>query len=160
MRSSSKLKTVPSRRMQWLLLSVGAVSLLLGTALLLTKILETLSASAVSWPAGVVFTAVGGTLTLIGLNRLLQDAASSRSYTSNFSNLVPDLRSRTKDLRVVAIGGGTGLPATLRGLKPYTDHITAVVTVADDGGSSGRLRRDLQILPPGDLRNNLSLIHI
>jgi uncharacterized cofD-like protein len=155
MRSSSKLKTVPSRRMQWLLLSVGAVSLLLGTALLLTKILETLSASAVSWPAGVVFTAVGGTLTLIGLNRLLQDAASSRSYTSNFSNLVPDLRSRTKDLRVVAIGGGTGLPATLRGLKPYTDHITAVVTVADDGGSSGRLRRDLQILPPGDLRNNL-----
>jgi uncharacterized cofD-like protein len=57
--------------------------------------------------------------------------------------------------RVVSIGGGTGQPTVLRGLKHYTDHITAVVTVADDGGSSGRLRRDLGILPPGDFRNCL-----
>jgi uncharacterized cofD-like protein len=62
---------------------------------------------------------------------------------------------RSRGPRVVAIGGGTGLPNLLSGLKAYTDHLTAVVTVADDGGSSGRLRRDLNILPPGDLRNCL-----
>ncbi len=57
--------------------------------------------------------------------------------------------------RIVAIGGGTGMPTLLRGLKELTDNITAVVNVVDDGGSSGRLRRDLGILPPGDFRNNL-----
>ncbi|MCL4351033.1 MAG: YvcK family protein [Firmicutes bacterium] len=57
--------------------------------------------------------------------------------------------------RIVALGGGTGLPAVLRGLKHYTSNLTAIVTVADDGGSSGRLRGDLGMLPPGDLRNCL-----
>ena len=57
--------------------------------------------------------------------------------------------------RVVAIGGGSGLPNLLRGLKHYTSNITALVTVADDGGSSGRLRTELGILPPGDIRNCL-----
>src|SRR5450432_3477122 len=61
-------------------------------------------------------------------------------------------------LRIVAIGGGTGLSTLLHGLKPYAYEpreveITAVVTVTDDGGSSGRLRRDFEILPPGDIRN-------
>lgn len=65
---------------------------------------------------------------------------------------------RQKGLKVVAIGGGTGLPSVLRGLKPFTSNITAVVTVADDGGSSGRLRRDLGVLPPGDLRNNIAAL--
>ncbi len=57
--------------------------------------------------------------------------------------------------RVVAMGGGTGLPVLLRGLKGHTHHITAVVTVTDDGGSSGRLRGELGIPPPGDIRNCL-----
>ena len=57
--------------------------------------------------------------------------------------------------KVVAIGGGSGLPNLLRGLKHYTSNITALVTVADDGGSSGRLRSELRILPPGDIRNCL-----
>jgi len=57
--------------------------------------------------------------------------------------------------RVVAVGGGTGLPVVLRGLKNHTANLTAVVTVADDGGSSGRLRGELGILPPGDIRNCL-----
>ncbi len=57
------------------------------------------------------------------------------------------------DKKVVAIGGGTGLSTMLRGLKLYTKDLTAVVTVADDGGSSGMLRNDLGILPPGDIRN-------
>jgi uncharacterized cofD-like protein len=55
--------------------------------------------------------------------------------------------------RVVAIGGGTGLSVLLRGLKKYTQNITAIVTVSDDGGGSGLLRADMGILPPGDIRN-------
>ncbi len=57
--------------------------------------------------------------------------------------------------RVVAIGGGHGLAATLRAVRLYTDQITAIVSVADDGGSSGRLREMLHIIPPGDLRTCL-----
>ena len=56
---------------------------------------------------------------------------------------------------VVVLGGGTGLSTLLSGLKFYTTDLTAVVTVADDGGSSGRLRREMGILPPGDIRNCL-----
>jgi len=57
--------------------------------------------------------------------------------------------------KLVAIGGGTGLPVLLSGLKEYSANISAIVTMADDGGSSGRLRREYQTLPPGDLRNCL-----
>ncbi|HLJ27300.1 MAG TPA: uridine diphosphate-N-acetylglucosamine-binding protein YvcK [Candidatus Angelobacter sp.] len=77
-------------------------------------------------------------------------------------------RASRRGLRVVAIGGGTGLSTLLQGLKRYTalpgevplpgafiSDLTAVVTVSDDGGSSGRLRRELNILPPGDIRNCL-----
>lgn len=60
--------------------------------------------------------------------------------------------------RVVVLGGGTGLPVLLRGLKQYPIDITAIVTVADDGGSSGRLRNDLDIPPPGDIRNVLAAL--
>lgn len=55
--------------------------------------------------------------------------------------------------RIVAIGGGSGLSVLLRGIKSYTSNITAIVTVSDDGGSSGRLRGEMGILPPGDIRN-------
>lgn len=55
--------------------------------------------------------------------------------------------------KIVVIGGGTGLSTMLRGLKQYTHNVTAVVTVADDGGGSGVLREDLGMLPPGDIRN-------
>ena len=54
---------------------------------------------------------------------------------------------------IVAIGGGTGLSVLLRGLKEHTKRITAIIGVADDGGSSGRLRREMGIIPPGDFRN-------
>ena len=60
--------------------------------------------------------------------------------------------------KTVAIGGGTGLSTLLRGLKRHTPHITAIVTVADDGGSSGRLRRELGVLPPGDFRNCIAAL--
>jgi len=60
-----------------------------------------------------------------------------------------------KGPNIVAIGGGTGLSALLQGLKNITANTTAIVTVADDGGSSGRLRREFDTLPPGDIRNCL-----
>jgi uncharacterized cofD-like protein len=63
-----------------------------------------------------------------------------------------------KQPKIVIIGGGTGLPVLLRGLKHYSIDITAIVTVADDGGSSGRLRDELDIPPPGDIRNVLAAL--
>jgi len=68
-------------------------------------------------------------------------------------NLIVEKKVITRGPKIVAIGGGTGLSTMLRGLKQYTENITAVVTVADDGGSSGMLRQDLGMLPPGDIRN-------
>jgi uncharacterized cofD-like protein len=67
-------------------------------------------------------------------------------------------RRRERGPRIVTLGGGTGLSTLLRGLKQYTYNITAVVSVADDGGSSGKLRRDLGILPPGDIRSCLAAL--
>lgn len=67
-------------------------------------------------------------------------------------------RRRERGPRIVAIGGGHGLATLLRGLKAYSYNITAVVSVADDGGSSGRLRKSLGILPPGDIRNCLAAL--
>jgi uncharacterized cofD-like protein len=66
--------------------------------------------------------------------------------------------TKTKLPKVVIIGGGTGLPVLLRGLKKYPVDIAAIVTVADDGGSSGRLRDSLQVPPPGDVRNVLAAL--
>lgn len=62
-------------------------------------------------------------------------------------------RRLNRGTKVVAIGGGTGLSTLLRGIKDYSANITAIVTVADDGGSSGRIRREMGMLPPGDIRN-------
>lgn len=67
-------------------------------------------------------------------------------------------RQRERGPKIVAIGGGTGQSTLLRGLKQYTSNLTAIVTVADDGGSSGRLRRELGVLPPGDFRNCLAAL--
>jgi uncharacterized cofD-like protein len=69
-----------------------------------------------------------------------------------------DYQLRKRGPRVVAIGGGHGLATLLRGLKVYTSRLTAIVTVADDGGSSGRLRESFGILPPGDIRNCLAAL--
>jgi len=73
--------------------------------------------------------------------------------SSRLSNLLYEKRILIKGPKIVTIGGGTGLSTMLRGLKHYSSNITAVVTVADDGGGSGMLRQDLGMLPPGDIRN-------
>jgi uncharacterized cofD-like protein len=70
----------------------------------------------------------------------------------------PALDDPAEGIKIVAIGGGTGMPQLLRGLQRYTHNITAIVTVADDGGSSGRLRRQMGTLPPGDFRNNIAAL--
>ncbi len=65
------------------------------------------------------------------------------------------MKIRQQDLKVVVIGGGTGLSTMLKGIKKYTSHITAVVTVSDNGGGSGKLRQEMGMIPPGDIRNCL-----
>ena len=67
-------------------------------------------------------------------------------------------RRLNKGPKIVVLGGGTGLSTLLRGLKQYSNNITAIVTVADDGGSSGRLRREIGVLPPGDIRNCIAAL--
>jgi uncharacterized cofD-like protein len=91
-----------------------------------------------------------------GLNRSLL-----RPFIRPGSAVVDELanyRRRDRGPRIVTIGGGHGLATLLRGLKVYTRNLTAVVTVADDGGSSGRLRESYGILPPGDIRNCLAAL--
>lgn len=73
--------------------------------------------------------------------------------SKKMENLIYEKRLLIKGPKIVVVGGGTGLSTMLRGLKYYTSNITAIVTVADDGGGSGVLREDLGMLPPGDIRN-------
>lgn len=75
------------------------------------------------------------------------------SDSNELGSLVHEKRIQINGPKIVAIGGGTGLSTMLRGLKRYSSNITALVTVADDGGGSGVLREDLGMLPPGDIRN-------
>lgn len=77
---------------------------------------------------------------------------------SDMVNTLSEFQRRNRGPRVVTIGGGHGLSTLLRGLKAHTSNLTAVVTVADDGGSSGRLRESFGILPPGDIRNCLAAL--
>ena len=93
-------------------------------------------------------------LGLFKLNQVLARAFVRRGR----GNLMDELythQTRERGPKIVVIGGGTGLSVALRGLKEHTNNLTAIVTVADDGGSSGRLRRALGVLPPGDFRNCL-----
>jgi uncharacterized cofD-like protein len=75
--------------------------------------------------------------------------------SSSMVEIIHAFRLKSRGPRIVAIGGGTGLSSLLRGLKTYTSNLSAIVTVADDGGSSGRLRDEYRILPPGDFRQCL-----
>ncbi len=96
-------------------------------------------------------------LAILRLNRSLL-SAFRRTDQEEVVEVVYRHHQRQRGPKVVAIGGGHGLNTLLRGLKEYTDDITAIVTVADDGGSSGRLRRDLGMLPPGDFRNCIAAL--
>jgi len=92
------------------------------------------------------------------LNTSLLAAFISPSKDENIVDTIYRYRYQSRGPKVVAIGGGTGLPVLLRGLKEHSSNLTAIVTVGDDGGSSGILRRELGVLPPGDVRNCIAAL--
>ncbi len=115
------------------------------------------------WVRGALFVLLGVGLTgysLFQLNKLLLEAFLPDQATVGYvADQVYRHRRRRRDgPKVVVIGGGTGLSVLLSGLKHHTENITAIVTVADDGGSSGKLRRELGVLPPGDFRNCIAAL--
>lgn len=153
---------------RWLgVVALGATFMVVGMALVLNlqpmaSLMELLQEIALVIPS-----TISGPVLMVGGLILLYCGFSRTSQTvmvatgSRDSNLIEALYRRNKlsqGPRIVAIGGGTGLSTLLRGLKAYTSNITAIVTVGDDGGSSGRLRKDHGVIPPGDLRNCIAAL--
>jgi len=106
----------------------------------------------------LVLLASGIVILILGFKRLMSSLINAIIPSSRANELVDILYQRrqlARGPRIAAVGGGTGLSMLLTGLKEYSSNITAIVTVADDGGSSGRLRQQFDILPPGDIRNCL-----
>ena len=106
-----------------------------------------------------IFSGLGIGLVVYGIYRL--NRSLLRPFIRPGHAVVDELanyRRRERGPRIVTIGGGHGLSTLLRGLKTYTRNLTAIVTVADDGGSSGRIRESFGILPPGDIRNCLAAL--
>lgn len=145
---------------RWMLLGAAGISICsIGIAYLLRKFL------ALGFPdflpgyfEGALLMGGGIMIMLLaayGLYRSVGPLILQSPSIHGIANTIYTRRSLGRGPRIVTIGGGTGLSVLLRGLKAYTDNITAIVTVGDDGGSSGRLRRDFGVLPPGDFRNCL-----
>jgi len=138
---------------RWMGLSAfGVVLLIIGTANLRSEqfwLIQLLDALVVV--SGII-------ILILGIKRMMRSFIAVFAPSSREAELV-DLLYQKKHLsrgpRVVAVGGGTGLSVLLSGLKNYSSNISAIVTVADDGGSSGRLRQQFDVLPPGDIRNCL-----
>jgi len=107
-----------------------------------------------------LFGALGLGIILFALYKLTQSVLGPflPGRDRALSEIIYNYRFLQKGPRVVALGGGTGLSTLLRGLKKYTGNLTAIVTVADDGGSSGRLREEYRILPPGDFRQCITAL--
>ncbi len=108
--------------------------------------------AAIALAGGILLTAVG----VWGLMRSVVSPFVQRG--DSVMEVLYTKRYLARGPRIVAIGGGTGLSTLLRGLKGYSANITAIVAVADDGGSSGRLRQQLGIAPPGDIRNCIAAL--
>ena len=105
----------------------------------------------------ILITLIGVFLGVLGLRNILSSfiAVFLPHGERELVDMIYRKRYLEKGPRIVAVGGGTGLSVLLQGLKEYTSNISAVVTVSDDGGSSGRIRQQFDILPPGDIRNCL-----
>ncbi|HZD11494.1 MAG TPA: gluconeogenesis factor YvcK family protein [Candidatus Binatia bacterium] len=171
LRSVRQWLTPGMRIKRWLILgALGAVMVGAGIVYFIQEIalagqapvaffgLVTLSFLPPLWRV-VILVVAGGIIVVVALTRLGRNLVEPfrRPGDSIGASLYAHSR-RGRGPHIVAIGGGTGLPALLRGLKEYTSNITAIVTVADDGGSSGRLRQELGMLPPGDFRNNIAAL--
>jgi uncharacterized cofD-like protein len=112
-----------------------------------------------NWARALIFAGLGVGLLILALSRLSRAMlVPFLKGDENLADVYLRHRTMTKGPRIVALGGGTGLSALLRGIKEYTGNLTAIVTVADDGGSSGRLREQYRILPPGDFRQCLTAL--
>jgi uncharacterized cofD-like protein len=95
---------------------------------------------------------------ILGIRHMMRSLIAAFIPSAKAGDLIDILYQRRqlgRGPKIVAVGGGTGLSVLLTGLKEYTSNITAIVTVADSGGSSGRIREQFDILPPGDIRNCL-----
>lgn len=106
----------------------------------------------------VVIIISGIIILILGIKRMMRSFIAAFVPSSKGTEIVDILyqkRQLGRGPKIVTIGGGTGLSVLLTGLKEYTSNISAIVTVADDGGSSGRIRQEFDILPPGDIRNCL-----
>ena len=154
---------------RWLvLLMVSELVLVLGVAYALKEIYQTAHLPSgfyyitlqflPYWARAIMFGIFGVGLLLVSYLKLTQSVLGPflpGNTTTSVVEVIHAFRLRGRGPRVVAIGGGTGLSSLLRGLKVYTSNLSAIVTVADDGGSSGRLRDEYRILPPGDFRQCL-----
>ena len=108
------------------------------------------------WLLAPIFAVLGAFLVVFGIRQWMRSivTAITPDGKGHVVEALFGLRLQ-RGYKIVAIGGGTGLSTLLRGLKRGTTNLTAIVTVTDDGGSSGRLHKELGILPPGDIRNCL-----
>jgi uncharacterized cofD-like protein len=155
---------------RWLiLLTVGITALAIGFGYVLVEIYRAAPLPEIFYyltlqfiprvVRGILFGAIGITAIGFAIYRLNRSLLSA--FVPDRTNVVEVLyrqRARKAGPKIVALGGGTGLSILLRGLKTYTENLTAIVTVADDGGSSGRLRRELGVLPPGDFRQCIAAL--
>lgn len=125
-------------------------------------VLDALTLQFLPYPTrGLIVAVIGLLIVAIGairLGRALTDPFRTDDGQQPLVELIYQKRFLSRGPRIVAIGGGTGLSALLRGLKDHTSNLTAVVTVADDGGSSGVLRTSLGIPPVGDIRNCIAAL--
>ena len=152
----------------FLLIFFGSVMIVLGFMVLadirpIYRTLELIRQAALFLPSNflaAVFILIGAIIFFKGWQKTTLSIMDMNSTKGNSSILEKLYRRRklSRGAKVVAIGGGTGLSMLLRGVKRYTSNITAIVTVGDDGGSSGRLRNEMGILPPGDIRNCIAAL--
>ena len=108
--------------------------------------------------AGLIMVAAGVSIMLVAAKFIIKSVITvllPSNPSEKLVDLIYEKRMLGKGPAITVVGGGHGLSVLLRGIKQATSNVTAVVTVADDGGSSGRLRQDLGMIPPGDLRNCL-----
>jgi uncharacterized cofD-like protein len=156
---------------RWLfVLFVGIAILGLGAAIFIRDLYRTGADQIpiVYWATGAwlepairaaVVAVLGALLTIVGMWGLMRSVISP--FVARGDSVLEVLYTKrylARGPRIVALGGGTGLSTLLRGIKGYSANITAVVAVADDGGSSGQLRQQLGIIPPGDIRNCIAAL--
>ncbi len=154
---------------RWFSLALfGALLVILGLGILFNlhpidqsiQLIRALAEHSPSVVSGSIIFIFGFTIIIVGLKKVnssLMEAIDPGERAHLLETLYRR-RKLDKGPKIVAIGGGTGLSTILKGLKHITNNLTAIVTVGDDGGSSGRLREEMGVLPPGDIRNCIAAL--